>query len=185
MTLWGKLKARRRESKNKSRLAKESAENVIWWDSLCKIISPNRIEVFDTNLIIDQRTWVRCLVVGLPKKNGEGYPRDMTSKAIEHIQELSFDACKIMISHSLIQIPNDEARDNLQRSSFTVNVNQEHARNVNPGGTQDLELMCKSEDVVSNYRQIYFNSQRSFHSSFIITITGGEKEVFTAESYII
>ena len=30
-----------------------------------------------------------------------------------------------------------------------------------------------------------FNSQRSFHSSFIITIMGGEKEVFTAESYII
>ncbi len=109
----------------------------------------------------------------------------MTSKAIERIQELSFDGCKIMISHSLIQIPNDEARETLQRTSFAVNVNQEHARQVNPGGSMDLALMCRGEDVAANYRQIYFNSQRSFHSSFIITIMGGEKEVFTAESYII
>ncbi|MHB8102416.1 MAG: hypothetical protein ACYDEF_09645 [Methanosarcina sp.] len=95
--------AKRRESKQRSRKVKETAENQIWWDSYCKIIAPNRIEVFDTNLLIDQRTYVRCLVVGLPKENGEGYPRDMTSKAIERIQELSFDGCKIMISHSLIQ----------------------------------------------------------------------------------
>jgi hypothetical protein len=49
----------------------------------------------------------------------------------------------------------------------------------------DLALMCKGEDVVANYRHIYFNSQRSFHSSFIITIMGEENEVFTAENYII
>jgi hypothetical protein len=185
MSLWGKLQAKRRELKHLFRESKEKAGNKIWWDSYCKLISPNRIEVFDTNLIIDQRTYVRCLVVGLPKKNGEGYPRDMTSKAIERIQELSFEGCKVMISHSLIQIPNDEAREALQRTSFAVNVNQGHAKKVNPGGSMDLALMCEGEDVVANYRQIYFNSQRSFHSSFIITIMGREKEVFTAESYII
>jgi hypothetical protein len=52
-------------------------------------------------------------------------------------------------------------------------------------GSPDLELVCKGEDVVSNYKQIYFNSQRSFHSSFLIVIMWKEKEVFTAESYII
>jgi hypothetical protein len=185
LSLWGKLQAKRRELTHIFRKSKEEVGNKIWWDSYCKLISPSRIEVFDTNLIIDQRTYVRCLVVGLPKKNGEGYPRDMTSKAIERIQELSFDGCKVTISHSLIQIPNDEARENLQKTSFAINVNQEHARQVNPGGSMDLALMCKGEDVVANYRQIYFNSHRSFHSSFIITIMGGEKEVFTAESYII
>ncbi|MGB9928818.1 MAG: ATP-binding protein [Methanosarcina sp.] len=185
MSFWGKLQAKRRESKYRSRKAKEKIEDKVWWDSYCKLISPNRIEVFDTNLVIDQRMYVRCLIVGLPKKNGEGYPRDMTSKAIERIQELSFEGCKVLISHSLIQIPNDAARDSLQKASFTINVNQEHARKVNPGGSMDLALMCKGEDVVANYRQIYFNSQRSFHSSFIIVIMGGEREVFTAESYII
>jgi AAA-like domain len=185
LSLWGKLQAKKRELIKRFRNSKEQAGNKIWWDSYCKLITPSRIEVFDTNLIIDQRTYVRCLVVGLPKKNGEGYPREMTSQAIERIQELSFDGCKVMISHSLLQIPNDEARENLQKTSFAINVNQEHARKVNPGGSMDLALMCKGEDVVANYRQIYFNSQRSFHSSFIITIMGKEKEVFTAESYII
>ena len=88
MSLWGKLQAKKRELNHRFRKSKEEAGNKIWWDSYCKLISPNRIEVFDTNLIINQRTYVRCLVVGLPKKNGEGYPRDMTSKAIERVQEL-------------------------------------------------------------------------------------------------
>ena len=185
MTLWNKLKAFNRERKNKNRKAIEAADNKIWWNSFCKVISPNRIEVFDTNLIIDQRTWARCLIVGLPTKNGEGYPRDMTSKAIERIQDLSFDGCKVMMSHSLIQIPNEQARDDMQKTLFTVNVNQEHEKQVNPGSTPNLTLMCKGEDVVANYREMYFNGHRSFHSSLILVITGVEKEVFNAESKII
>jgi len=185
MKLFEKLKALNRERKHKNRKAIEEAEHKIWWDSYCKVISPNRIEVFDTNLIIDQRTWARCLIIGLPTKNGEGYPRDMTSKAIERIQDLSFDGCKVMMSHSLIQIPNEQARDDMQKTLFTVNVNQEHEKQVNPGSTPNLALMCKGEDVVANYREMYFNGHRSFHSSLILVITGGEKEVFNAESKII
>ena len=64
-------------------------------------------------------------------------------------------------------------------------MNKEQKHKQQNGTGTDLELMCKGEDIVSNYRQIYFNSQRSFHSSFIIVIMGREKEVFTAESYII
>lgn len=185
MTLLNKLKALNRERKTKNRKAIESADSRIWWDRYCKVISPNRIEVFDTNLIIDQRTWVRCLIIGLPTKNGEGYPRDMTSKAIERIQDLSFEGCKVMMSHSLIQIPNEQARDDMQKTLFTVNVNQEHEKQINPGSTPNLALMCKGEDVVANYREMYFNGHRSFHSSLILVITGGEKEVFNAESKII
>ena len=185
MRLFEKLKALNRERKHKNRTAIEKAEEKIWWNSCCKLISPNRIEVFDTNLIIDQTTWVRSLIVGLPTKNGEGYNRDMTSKAIERIQNISFDKCKIMISHSLIQITNTDARENLQKASFTVNVNQEHARQVNQGAGEDLALMCQSEDIRANYRKMYFQGQRSFHSSFIIVITGPKEEVLTAESYII
>src|SRR5664280_2459411 len=89
-----------------------------------------------------------------------------------------------MLSRGLIQISGDKAKDNLQQASYNVNKEKKHNASKNEGNP-DLELVCKGEDIAINYRQIYFNSQRSFHSSFIIVITGPEKEVFTAESYII
>jgi Helicase HerA, central domain len=185
MSIYGKMKAKVRNFKHVSSKAQEYAINESWIKSYARLITPSRLEVSDTHLLIDQRTYVRCLIAGLPQRNGgEGYPREMTSKAIERIQELSFEGCKIMLSHSLIQVPGDKARDNLQRASFNVNMEQKHKELTN-NGSPDLELVCKGEDIVSNYRQIYFNSQRSFHSSFIIVISGPEKDVFTAESYII
>jgi hypothetical protein len=184
MSILGKLKAKFRNVKHVSRKAEEQTMDELWLKSYARLITPSRLEVMDTHLLLDQRTFVRCLIAGLPKSSGgEGYPRDMTSKTIERIQELSFEGCKIMLSHGLIQVPGDKAKDNLQQASYTVNKEQKH-KQQNGTGT-DLELMCKSEDIVSNYRQIYFNSQRSFHSSFIIVMMGKEKEVFTAESYII
>ena len=184
MSIFGKLKAKFRTVKHVSRKAEEQTTDELWLKSYARLITPSRLEVMDTHLLLDQRTYVRCLIAGLPKRSGgEGYPRDMTSKAIERIQELSFEGCKIMLSHSLIQLAGDKAKDNLQQASFTVNKEQKY-KQQNGTGT-DLELMCKGEDIVSNYRQIYFNSQRSFHSSFIIVIMGRKKEVFRAESYII
>jgi hypothetical protein len=177
MSLWGKIQAKKRDWKYRNRSNQELAEDKLWWDSFWKAISPNRFEIFDTNLLIDQQTYVRCLVT-------KEYPRDMTSKAIERIQELSFDRCKIMISHGLIQIPQEQAAKDLQDSYFTLNVNQEHAKQVNPGGAIDLNIMCQTEDIVANHRMIHLHSQRSFYSSLIFTIKGNEKEVLTAESYI-
>ena len=83
---------------------------------------PNRIEVADTNLLFNQRTYVRCLIAGLPTPSGEGYPREMTSKAIERIQELILEGCKIMLSHGLIQVSGDKAKDNLQQAIYNVNT---------------------------------------------------------------
>jgi hypothetical protein len=185
MGIIGKYKAGRKEKKHNDRILKETVEQQIWWNAYCKQIAPDRIEEMDTHLLINRRTYVRCVIVGKEKKNGEGYPRDLTSKAIERIQELSFEGCKMMISHGLIQLPDDLAMDNLQRTAFTVNVNQAHAQANNPGGTIDFGLQNKFNDLAANYNQIYLNSQRSFHSSLIIVIKGGELETYEAESNII
>ena len=185
MRLRAKVRTILRKIRYVSRTANEQAENELWRKSISRLIAPSRLEVLDTHLLMDQKTCVRTLVCGLPSgSGGEGYPRDMTSKAIERIQELSFDGVKIMLSHGLIKIAGSQAKENLQRASFSVNTEQKH-KELNNSGNPDLELMCKGEDVVSNYRQIYFNSQKSFHSSFFVVISGPEKEVFTAESHII
>ena len=84
----------------------------------------------------------------------------------------------------LVQVSGDRAKDNLQQASFNLSLRQREEEKNNQG-SQDLETMCKKEDIVSNYREIYFKNQKSFHSSFIIVIMGNEKEVFKAESHII
>ena len=119
MSIFGKLKAKFRTVKHVSRKAKEETTDELWLKSYARLITPSRLEVMRYPSLMDQRTYVRCLIAGLPKRSGgEGYPRDMTSRAIERIQELSFEGCKIMLSHGLIQVAGDKAKDNLQQASF-------------------------------------------------------------------
>lgn len=185
MRVRAKIRAILRNINYVSRTAKEQTDTESWRKSISRLIFPSRMEILDTHLLLNQRTCVRTLVCGLPGGSaGEGYPRDMTSKAIERIQELSFEGVKIMLSHGLIKIDGNQAKSNLKNANFTNNMEQKH-RQLTNDGNPDLELQCKSEDIASNYRQIYFNSQKSFHSSFFVVLSGTEKEVFKAESYVI
>jgi len=115
MTFLKRFKAQIRNIKYRWRRATEKAQDEAWIRSYARQIMPDRLEVYDTHLVIDEQTFVRCLVCGLPdRKGGEGYPRDLTSKSIERVQEISFDACKIMLSHSVIQIDGGKAREKLR-----------------------------------------------------------------------
>ena len=65
--------------KRKWKKAGEKAEDLSWNRSYAKKILPSRIEIFDTNLLFNQRTAVRCLVCGTQMETGsEGYPRDFS-----------------------------------------------------------------------------------------------------------
>jgi hypothetical protein len=185
MIVRAKIRAILRNIKYVSRSAKEQADTESWRKSISRLIFPSRLEILDTHLLLNQRTCVRTLVCGLSGGSaGEGYPRDLTSKAVERIQELSFEGVKIMLSHGLIKIDGNQAKGNLKNANFSNNTEQKHQQ-LNNNGNLDLELQCKSEDISANYRQIYFNSQKSFHSSFFIVLSGAENEVFKAESYVI
>ena len=83
MSIFGKIKAKVRMYKHVSRKAKEQTTDALWFNSYARVITPSRFEVSDTHLLIDQRTYVRCLIAGLPQRSGgEGYQREMTSKRL-------------------------------------------------------------------------------------------------------
>lgn len=171
--------------KNKWNNAGERATDLSWNRSIARKILPSRIEIFDTNLIFNQRTVVRCLVCGLPTDNGsEGYPRDFSSKTIEKIQALSFQGVKILMSNGLIQLPGSHTKENLQRANFDA-AKQQNFNREEKAGSEDLELMMKSHDIIQNYSEIYHKSQKTFHASFIVVLKGPQKKVFEAESQII
>jgi hypothetical protein len=82
MSITGKIEAIVRSLKHTHRQINEQVEDELWRKSLSRTITPNRIEVADTNLLFNQRTYVRCFITGLPTPSGEGYPREMTSKRL-------------------------------------------------------------------------------------------------------
>ena len=174
-----------RAIRRKWKKADEKAADEAWKRSYASQLLPSRMEIYDTHLRFDERTYVRCLLCGVRSETGaEGYPRELSSKVIERLQELSLEGVKIILSNGLIQLAGTDTKEDLQRASYNVNKEQ-ISREITHKGNPDLELMCKGEDIHANYRQIYFNSQRTFHSSFIIVIKGPEEEVFRAESHII
>ncbi|MFA6780560.1 MAG: DUF87 domain-containing protein, partial [Paludibacteraceae bacterium] len=175
------LKSLRRSWKK----AGEKAVDLSWNRSYAKRILPSRIEIFDTNLLFNQRTVVRCLVCGTEMNSGaEGYPRDFSSRTMEAIQAISFQGVKIMMSTGLIQIPGGMTKEVLQRANFDAEK-QQLVNQLEKSGSKDLELMMKSNDIVHNYSEIYYKNQKTFHASLIIVLKGTHDKVFEAESQII
>lgn len=180
----GSIKSIPRVIRRKLKRADEKAKDEAWKRSYASQLLPSRMEVYDTHLRFDERTYVRCLVCGLRSVTGsEGYPRELSSKVIEKLQ-VSFEGVKIILSNGLIQLQGTDTKEELQQASYNVNKEQ-ISREFTHKGNPNLELMMKHQDIVSNYKEIYYNSQRTFQSSFIIVIKGGEEGVFRAESHII
>ena len=155
-------------------------------EDLSRLISPDRFEEYDTHLRIDEHTYVRCIVGGLSEEEDvNGIPPGMTSRAIERIQELSFVGCKIDICTGLIKIPRAETSDLLKKAYISNSMDQETAKKYTKGSIGDIQLENEATDIRATFNEIYYNSQNVYNASFIITIMGGETEVYQAESYIL
>jgi hypothetical protein len=171
--------------KRRWRKAGEKATDLSWKRSYAKRILPSRIEIFDTNLLFNQRMVVRCLVCGTQMESGsEGYPRDFSSKTMEAIQAISFQGVKIMMSAGIIQLPGGHTKEELQRANFDAEK-QQLMNQLDKAGSRDLELMMKSNDIVHNYSELYYKNQKSFHASLIVVLKGSPEKVFEAESQIV
>lgn len=183
--MFHKVKNFKKNIKRRWKDAGYYADNQAWSRSYARKILPSRIEVFDTNLLFNQRAVVRTLVCGLPTDTGsEGYPRDFSSKTIEQVQNLTFSGVRVMISTGLIQLPGHRTKETLEQAHFDAGVRRH--QNDSEGTEKDgLELMMKNQDIVQNYSEIYYKSQKAFHASFVVVLRGPADLVFEAESKLI
>jgi DNA helicase HerA-like ATPase len=154
-------------------------------ETLSKLISPDRLDVYDTHLLIDEHTYVRCIIGGMTHEDLDGIPPGMTSRALERIMELSFEGCKVDLCTGLIKVPRAETSKDLKEAYISNSIDQETARVHTKGSINDLQLENEAHDIRSTYNEIYYNSQNVYNASFIITIMGDEVEVFKAESHIL
>jgi DNA helicase HerA-like ATPase len=154
-------------------------------EDLSRMISPDRLEVYDTHLLIDEHTYVRCVVGGLTDEDLDGIPAGMTSRAIERIMELSFEGCKVDLCTGLLKIPRAVTGKDLKEEYISNSIDQQTAKKRTEGSIGDIQLENEASDIRATYNEIYYNSQNFYKTSFIITIMGGEVEVYQAESQIV
>jgi hypothetical protein len=155
-------------------------------ETMSRMISPDRLEVYDTHLLIDEHTYVRCIVVGMEDNDVDvnAIPPQMTSRALERIMQLSFNGCKIDISTGLIKIPRVITAKQLKEDYISNSIDQDVARKHTAGSINDIQLENESNDIRETYNDIYYNARNMYNVTFIITVMGEMEEVKLAEAQI-
>lgn len=150
-----------------------------------KLIATDLIEVYDTHLLIDKTTYVRCIIGGLTDEDVDGIPPGMTETAMERIMALTHEGARIEICTGLIKVPRVQVGKNMKEAYVSNAIDQKNAKKYTEGSINDLQLSNEEQDIKDTYNQIYYYSQNVYDATFIITIMGGETEVFSTESKVL
>lgn len=165
-----------------------AAEHEMWWGSVTRIASPSTITELPTHLVIDESTYVRCMIVGVPgigDEGAEGYPRNMSPLVIKRLMDLGFEGCTISLSNTTIPINVMESQRLLQKTAFINQINQKSATEANPGNVPEIVLSLDMMDIQENAKRVHDNDVRMFHDAFIITIWAESLSILReVESYI-
>jgi hypothetical protein len=184
MTFISKVKQTFGNFKYRVENAKINTQNQLWWDNYARLISPDKIEVFEDYLKIDN-TLVECIIVGLPQLSTDGYPNSLKPDFIEKLMNVSLHGCVISVSFGLVPIPTHEGQEMLQEAIFRNMVNQKSSQKNNPLGMGSIIQQLDARDIASTIESLHDNKEKMFHSSFIITIWAeDERAMRMAKSHV-
>jgi TraG P-loop domain len=184
MTFISKVKATFGNFKHRVENAKINTQNQLWWNNYARLISPDKIEVFEDYLKIDH-TLVECIIVGLPQLSTDGYPNSLKPDFIEKLMNVSLHGCVISVSFGLVPIPTHEGQEMLQEAIFRNMVNQKSSQKNNPIGMGSIIQQLDARDIASTIESLHDNKEKMFHSSFIITIWAeNERAMRMAKSHV-
>jgi|GEM_PF-1105586 len=184
MSLVSKVKKTYRRFNKKVEDAKINTENQLWWNNYARLISPDKLEVFEDYLKIDGM-FVECLIVGLPQLSTDGYPGNLKPDFIEKLMNASLKGAVIRVSFRLIPIPTHEGQLMMQEALFRNMVNQKQSQKDNPDGMKSIVQQLDARDMAAAIERLHNNEEKLFHSAFIITIFAeDEKAMRQAKSHV-
>lgn len=184
MSLVSKVKKAYGKFNKKVEDAKINTENQLWWNNYARLISPDKLEVFEDYLKIDGML-VECVIVGLPQLSTDGYPGNLKPDFIEKLMNASLKGAVIRVSFRLIPIPTHEAQIMMQEALFRNMVNQKQSQKDNPNGMNNIIQQLDARDMAAAIERLHNNEENLFHSAFIITIFAeDEKAMRQAKSHI-
>jgi hypothetical protein len=184
MSLISRFKQKVENFKYRVENAKINTQNQLWWNNYARLISPDKIEVFEDYLKIDN-TLVECIIVGLPQLSTDGYPNSLKPDFIEKLMNVSLQGCVISVSFGLVPIPTHESQTMLQEAIFRNMVNQKSSQKNNPLGMASIVQQLDARDIATTIESLHDNKEKMFHSSFIITIWAeDERAMRMAKSHV-
>jgi hypothetical protein len=169
-----------------------AADNQLYWDSLARQIGPASIQESPEYVIIDNKLLARTIIAGIPPTSDiGGYPADMKPTVIDELLGISAKGHSIAFSYTVIPVPNVESMKMLDQAIFMNKVAQESFRDKGQDGRTDktkqppLKYGLEAEDFAENYREVYKNTQKMYHTAFIIVIWGKDRDALReAESHV-
>jgi len=184
MTFISKVKATFGNFKYRVENAKINTQTQLWWDNYSRLISPDKIEVFEDYLKIDN-TLVECIIVGLPQLSTDGYPNSLKPDFIEKLMNVSLRGVVIAISFGLVPIPSHEAQTMLEEAIFRNMVNQKSSQENNPLGMTSIVQQLDARDISNAIETLHDNKEKYFHTANIITIWAeDERAMRMAKSHV-
>ncbi len=176
--------------KNKVELAKQSADKELFWQSIARQVTPATIEEFPEYVLIDRKLMARCIIVGVPPSSDiSGYPSDLNQKVIDELLSISVEGHNIALSYLVKPIPNVEAMKMLDEALFNNRVSQDSFRDKSPEKDKNkqppLKKVFEEGEFTQNYKELFENKQKMFHTAFIVILWGKNREVLReAESHV-
>jgi conjugal transfer ATP-binding protein TraC len=178
--------------RNKIDEVSKAADNQLYWDSIARQIGPSSIKESPEYVIINNKLLARTIIAGIPPTSDiGGYPADMKPTVIDELLGISAKGHSIAFSYTVIPIPNVESMKMLDQAIFMNKVAQESFRDKGQDGRIDktkqppLKYGLEAEDFADNYREVYKNTQKMYHTAFIIIIWGKDRDALReAESHV-
>lgn len=184
MSLISKVKKTFGKFNKKVEDAKISTENQLWWNNYSRLISPDKLEVYEDYLKIDGML-VECIIVGLPQLSTDGYPGNLKPDFIEKLMNASLKGAVIRVSFRLIPIPTHEGQLMMQEALFRNMVNQKQSQKDNSLGMNNIIQQLDARDMAAAIERLHNNEEKLFHSAFIITVFAeDEKAMRQAKSHV-
>ncbi|MBN1133827.1 MAG: ATP-binding protein [Methanosarcinaceae archaeon] len=150
-------------------------------DEAVRKVTPALIEEYEDYLLIDKEMFVTCVVVGIPTKHHNGFPRNLppnfTSQvmAIENTDEFLID-----ISYQCTPISPSEAMTLLDKSMYVNRVSMAQVEKETQKETgvsiHSKRYDFQAQDFTYLFGEIYKNEQKLFDSQYIIVIRAKSRD---------
>lgn len=175
-----------KDIRNRHDNAKAAAQVEMYWNTVAKQIEPELIEELPGHLVVNNDTFVECIIPGIPLSRADGWPAGLSPEFQDQLLDVGMaEGCTISISGTFIQIERADSLELLESVMFNNSSNREISSAKNPDGTASQHLEVDKKGYVSDYERIKLGHQKMFHVAYIITIWANDKDtMYRAKSHI-
>jgi hypothetical protein len=164
--------------------ASEYAHRKLWWDEICRQISPDIFNILKNRLEIDDFL-VECILVGKNQGTTEGIPGEMAYTFQKKLFDTALKGCIIQVTEALVPIPTEEAQGMIQEAIYFNEGNQKTYIEGNELGVANINLSLDKRDMHQQAEVLHDNKENFFHGAYVVTIwAASEKEMITAKSHV-